>query len=203
MVSKKKSKILGTVVGVVLIVSMIYVYLFATTSSLQVALFSEQEAEKISGQSYTQSYTTILQGSNLSNGVVMDKTVRYSNQSGSFFDQILVFNNHTSSQLYYTYIASHLNVPGNLLLTFAKPMKNYPQISPYVENANLTRNGTYRGFNYTYLVQPILITFQGKYYIWDTCGISENMLFYVWGDSPSLPHDNMSTVAKDQINLIR
>lgn len=202
MISRKKLTILGTVISSVLIVSTVYFYLLAPSQSPHLALLSESQAEEISGQNYSQSFTTILQGNNLSYGEMIDETIQYSNPTGIFHVEVIKFNNHPSSQFIYSYLSSQLSLPSIIQLSLVQQPIGNTMVSSHVTSTNVTSSETYKGFNYTYLVLPVMINFNGKYHIWDGCGVNGNYVFYIWGKSPSPPHTNMSIAAKEQINLM-
>lgn len=202
MILKKKLMIIGAVFTLVLMTSTAYLYLYAPPQSIHLALLSESQAEGISGQKYDQSLTTILRGNNLSYGEKMIETVTYSNISGSLHVEVLEFKNQSSSQFIYSYLSSHLNLPSVIQLSFEQQVNSNIMVSSSVTSANSTLSETYKGFNYTYLVKPMLITFNGNHYIWDTCGMNVDIVFYLWGNSPSPPHSNMSAAAKEQIDLM-
>lgn len=205
--SGKKSVIFGAVAVAILVVSVGAYFAVMPHESVHVAFLSKSQAHQISGENYTTTIITITKGSNLSGGEIFTETVQYSGTSlGYLLEGVYEFNNTSSANNLHNYMASSLyfgvhpspfNVaaPGN-------PVSNSGSQFPTTDT-NATANMTYKGFNYTYLLKPELINSVGSpYYLWDSCGVSGNFVFGLWGTSSNSPNVNMSFFSREQINMM-
>ena len=156
-----------------------------------VAFINEKTAERITGQNYTLSSLTISTGEGLPYapfGNRMTQAVLYTNStnvnsSGTttyyfFQDNILLFNSTGMAQKVY--------------------QMELPLLSYGFGSNRTVLNGTYKGFQYSYLSVSQKI-FQSKYF-WEMEGFSGKLVFVIIINSPLPLETIMSSVAINQID---
>ncbi len=147
------------------------------------AVLTEKAAEKISGDNYTTSVQDNVTGLNLSAmGASSYKSILLNSTGPSidrFNDVALKFNSTSAAGRMFENISA--NLTGNPLI--------------------LKHNSTYRGFEFNY-VYPRHIFAQDFVYYWDVCGLDGHYLFVIVGYSGLMPLKNITTVAKEQINVM-
>ncbi len=178
-IHRSSSFIFGIAVTVILVLA-VSVQL---TPKLHMAVLSEKTAEKISGDVYTNSTIDNVPGLSLGTmGASSFKSIMCNSTGPSqdeFNDIVLYFNSTSAAGRMYGNLSQNLT-----------------------ENSLIpTHRSTYWGFEYIYLF-PHHTTPLNSLYAWDVCGLNSHYLFVIAGYSGSLPIENMTAIAQDQINVM-
>ncbi len=148
------------------------------------AVLSESDAERISGNFYTQVIVNPVSASNSSGyGADIIEYASYSNSgqnSGVFIETVYMFNSTSQASIVYRYFAQELT-------------------TGYM---NLVGNSDYRGFSYSFMIHSISSVVPRNSYNWGVCGMSGQYVFDINGYSHLRPTENIGSIARDQINAM-
>ncbi len=177
MASKRKNALLfGSSITIALVLCFSLLLAPATHASI----LSEKTAKNITGINYTNS--TMFNG--FVNGAVLGipynlTSATYRSNSSYFEDDVFHFHNSTDASNVYGY------------LSISEPT--------FLSNIG---NSTYRGFQYSFVVNYKPALSLNLTYLWAASGVRGSYVFDIHGSSQAPPLVNMSTVAMDQIDAM-
>lgn len=180
--NKKKGLIAGILVTVVLMLELSMQ--FVPMTHTRIAVLSEIDAERISGNFFTHAIVNPVSGSNSSGyGADIIEYASYSTtaqNSSIFIETVYMFNSTLQASIVYHYFAQELTT-GNM---------------------NQVGNSDYRGFFYSYMIHAKSSMVPKNSYNWGVCGMNDLYVFDINGYSHLKPTENIGSIAKDQINAM-